>query len=61
MEMEATARDPENSGWYKTILNTLVSVLMLQNIFIATFNTSNKNQQHKVVPVLPNGHSSRRS
>ena len=35
---------------------------MLQNIFIKTFNKqSNKNQQHIVVPVLPNGHSSRRS
>ena len=22
MEMEATARDPENSGWYKTILDS---------------------------------------
>ena len=37
----------------------MVLVLMLQKIFIKTFNKqSNKNQQHIVVPVLPNGHSS---
>ena len=35
---------------------------MLLKIFITTFNKqSNKNQQHIVVPVLPDGHSSRRS
>ena len=40
----------------------MVSVSMLQKIFINTFNNqSNKNQQNIVVPVLPIGHSSRRS
>jgi hypothetical protein len=41
----------------------MVSVSMLQKIFIKTFNKqSNKNQQHIVVPALPNGHLfSRRS
>ena len=39
----------------------MVSVSMLLKIFIKTSNTqSNKNQENIVVPVLPNGHSSRR-
>ena len=60
--MEATARDPKTVVGIKQFEIQMVSVSMLQKICIKTFNKqSNKNQQHIVVPVLPNGHSSRRS
>ena len=54
--------DPKNSGGIKQFEIQMVSVSMLQKIFIKTINKqSNKNQQNIVVPVLPNGHSLRRS
>ena len=58
LKKKATATDPENSGWYITI----------QNSSGVSFNASKefyKNIQQTIkqnidVPVLPNGHSSRR-